>query len=337
MASDSLFGGSTDLTQVVSSSSLDLINAFLTDTVGGSAITGVIGDSTIVIGSGSDGEKQGALLPSGSAISGSIDDGVLKLDIQVPAGSGFVFEGKDHASADTVGAFLNSIIDAYLPPDDPATPQVLRDGLTNAVNDLVNSMKALGVTDIVVRMIDFVSGNNLPSLSALGPHDVLLDVSATAGGNEAFFINLHGLGVDDTLVLTGIENVMLAGQGRVRVDGDTPVVITNDGGNQDITGGGGNDTLIGGGGNDTLTGGAGDDTFGFRALGHYKIEDFAKGHDHIAFKVGGIDNVFELLPYLTGVTQNTEGVTLDFGPNFSLTLVGISAADITADMIKFTF
>jgi Ca2+-binding RTX toxin-like protein len=333
MSGESLFGGGTNLSQLVSGDSLNLINAFLTDTVGGSALTSAIGNSTLVVGSGSAGEKQGALLPTGTAIAGNINDGVLELDIVVPAGTGFVFEGRDNATPATVGDFLSDLIDQYLPPSIAALAPI-RESLNNAVNDLVSSLKALGVTNIVVRMIDFTSGN-LPSVATAGPNEVLFDATGSVG-NELFMVNLNGLNHDQTLVLAGVENVMLAGAGTVRIEGNTGAMVTSDMSNQNIVGGGGNDTLIGGGGSDTLTGGAGADVFGFVRLGHFTMQDFGAG-DSIAFNVPGIHNLNDLLPYLTRVTQTSESLSLEFGQNFSLTLVGVSASDLTADMIKFTF
>lgn len=337
MAADSLFGGGTDLSTLVSAGSLALINQFLTDTVGGSAITGVIGGSTIMIGSGSAGEKQGALLPAGSAISGSIDDGVLKLDIRVPANLGFVFEGKDNVTPDTVGDFLSSIIDAFVPPGAPGSPaETLRQSLNSAVDDLVSSMAALGVSGVVVRVIDFVSGAGGSSgLRALGPAEVFFNASASAG-TELFALNLASLDAGQTLVLQGVENALLTGAGAARVEGAAGARITSDSADQSITGGGGNDTLIGGGGHDTLAGGAGDDVFAFLRVGHFHIGDFGGG-DRIAFNVPGVTNVAQLLGLVTGVSQGAQGVTYEFGPSASITLVGLSAADVTADMVRFTF
>lgn len=338
MAADSLFGGGTDLSTLVSAESLALINQFLTDTVGGSAITGAIGGSTIVIGSGSAGEKQGALLPGSSAISGSIDDGVLKLDIQLPANLGFVFEGKDNVTPDTVGAFLSSIINAVLPPGPPGSPvENLRQSLNSAVDDLVNSMAALGVSGVEVRVIDFVSGpgGTGGNLRALGPNEVLFNATASAA-TELFALNLASLGAGQTLVLQGVENALLAGAGSVRVEGAAGARITSDGADQRVTGGAGNDTLIGGGGHDTLAGGAGDDVFAFLRVGHFHIGDFGGG-DKIAFSVPGVTNVAQLVAMVTGVSQDAQGVTYHFGPSASITLVGLSAADVTADMVRFTF
>jgi hypothetical protein len=342
MASDSLFGGGTDLSDVVSSESLNLINAFLTDSVGGTAKVSDVGGGTMVISTGGNGETQGALLPGSSAITGTIDDGVLSLDVQLPAGLGVLFEGKNDLSPEGVGSFLNSIIDSYLPPGTPGT-ESMRESLNAAVNDLVASIQALGVSNVTVRMIDFMSTGGptnqaferQEAAAALKPNEILLGASSSGSG-ELFAINLNGLNKDKTLVLSGLENIMLVGQGTVRVDGNTSVTVSSDGGSQNIIGGGGNDTLIGGGGNDTLAGGAGNDVFGFVRFGHFTINDFSAG-DKLAFKVPGITNVSQLVPYLTKVSATPEATSLEFGSSFSITLVGVSASDITADLIKFTF
>lgn len=334
MSADSLFGGSTDLSAIVDADSLALINQFLTDTVGGSTITGTIGDTTILLGSGDDGQKQGALLPGDSPTQGSMDDGVLQLNISLPASLGFVFEGKDNATPDTVGTFLSQVIDNYLPP---GTSEELRESLNNAVSDLVDSLKDAGIENVVVRMIDFVggsSGQQQSGLRALGANEILFDAGASAG-NQLFALNMAGLNAGTTLVLQNVENALLSGAGSVRVEGNEAIRITSDSADQNITGGGGNDTLIGGGGHDTLTGGAGDDVFAFARLGHFDITDLSGG-DKIAFDVSGVTSVAQLLPLITGVTETAQGVTYHFGADASITLVGLSAADVTADLVKFT-
>lgn len=335
MAADSLFGGSTELSQVVSPASVNLINAFLTDTVGGTAATTVIGGSTLVTGIGHDGERQGVLLPSSSASAGTINDGALSLDFAMPPGVGLAFEGRDNATPEMVAAFLLGVIDTYLPAGAEGTA-ALRGSLISAVSDLVGSLSAQAIADSVVRVIDFPSSIlAVPRSGNAAPGEMLLDVTGSSG-NELFVLNLNSVDPSQTLVLSGVEKAMLAGAGTVRIAGDTGAMVTSDFANQHVIGGGGNDTLIGGGGNDTLTGGAGDDVFGFVRVGNFVINDFSPG-DMIAFDIPGITDIGQIVSLVTGVTETAQSVTYHFGPDASITLVGLSAADVTASMVKFTF
>lgn len=338
MAADSLFGGGGGaLPDLLGQESLDLLNKFLTDTVGGSSSTQSVGDSTFLSGTGENGETQGALLPTGSSITGTINNGTLQLEISLPRGLGFVFAGLDEATADSVGLFLYTIVNSYIPL---GVNDALRESLLAAVDDLISSIKALGLPNLVVRVVDFMDEESSTGSLAherLAAPSSEVNFSATSSDNELFAFNLRNLSADEILVIKGVENALVSGNGAIRVEGNAGVRITSDSNDQLIIGGGGNDTLIGGGGNDTLTGGDGDDVFAFARLGNFLITDFDPTHDTFTFKIPGVTNVQELLAIVTDATQTSTGVTFDFGGQGSITLVGISADELTADMVKFTF
>jgi len=329
MSADSLFGGSSS---GLTDGSLALLNQFLTDTVGGSTTTGTMGGAGWVYGSGHSGETQGAILP-GLGVSGGMYNGSLQLNLNLPAGSGIVFEGNSGMTPDQAGAFLKGVVDTY----HPGVTQL--NSLYAAVDQLVNAMKGSGVTTLTVRVFDILNsaGNGAQAaagaLGATGP-DTVIDATQTPGV-QAFAVDLlHAAGA---VVLKGVEYAAVANAGTIRVEGTTPIRIQGDMASQDITGGAGNDTLVGGGGNDTLTGGLGNDVFGFSALGHYTIKDFDAAHDTIAFSSTGITNIQQLAHLVTSVDNAASGVTFNFGHDASITLVGVSAAQITSDLIKFTF
>jgi Ca2+-binding RTX toxin-like protein len=333
MAADSLFGGSD--TSTLSGGSLALLNQYLTDTVGGSTTTESIGGSTYVSGAGMHGETQGGILPGLGAISGTIDDGVLHLNLNLPGASGLVFEGLDGATPDATGSFLKSVVSSYHPS---ATQQASLDA---AVDQLVNAMKAQGVTDVVFRMFDIMANSGNGALAApgaalgAGAHDIVLDASQNPGV-QAFAVNLFH--ATDAVVLKGVEYALVACAGTIKVEDSSPIRLVGDLAAQDVTGGGGNDTLVGGGGNDTLTGGLGNDVFGFSALGHVTLTDFDVAHDKMAFSFAGLTNIQQLAALVTSVDNAPTGVTVHFGhDDASITLVGVSADQITSDLIKFTF
>jgi Ca2+-binding RTX toxin-like protein len=330
MSADSLFGGTSSGS--LSTNSLALLNQFLTDTVGGTTSTGTIGTSTYVSGMGSQGESQGGILPGSGAISGTISDGVLQLTLNLPGNTGLIFEGMNNATPDTAGTFLHSVVDSYHPTG------AQKASLDAAVNQLVNALKAQGITNVVFRVFDFMAGAGNGALAAPGAlgaaaSDIVIDASQNPGV-QAFALDLlHATGA---VVLKGVEQALVANAGTIRVEGNTPINLVGDLAAQDITGGGGNDTLVGGGGNDTLTGGLGNDVFGLSALGHVTIKDFDVAHDNVAFSSTGITNIQQLAHLVTSVDNAPTGVTFNFGHDASITLVGVSAAQITADLVKFT-
>ena len=334
MAADSLFGGSDSgggsTPVALSDDALSLLNHFLTDTIAGSTSSGSLGGSPYVIGQGTHGEDQGGILPGAAPISGTISDGVLQLTLNLPAGTGLVFKGVDGLTPDDWGSFLDSIVDSY------HAPAAQSESLHAAVQQLVDAVKSQGVTDVVVRVFDVMHGSAGPGNGSLaaGSNDIVIDAGANAG-SQLFAVNL--LHADEPVVLKGVENAVVANAGTIEVEGNTSIHIVGDIAAQNIIGGGGNDTLVGGGGNDTLTGGLGSDVFGFSALGHVTLTDFDVAHDKVAFSSSGITDIHQLAALVTSVVEAPTGVTFNFGPDASITLVGVSASEITSDLIKFTF
>lgn len=166
-----------------------------------------------------------------------------------------------------------------------------------------------------------------------------------------------GFGEDDLLFIGDeLDNFIAGGIGHDEIEGgdgnDTLLgggnndTLDGDAGNDDLNGQEGTDKLFGGVGNDILragyghdqmTGGSGNDTFGFYALGHFRVKDFTIGEDRLFFdsEILGIDSVEQLVSFITDIDQRTDGVTVEFGPDASIDLVGINLANITADMIVF--
>lgn len=177
---------------------------------------------------------------------------------------------------------------------------------------------------------DTVSGAD----SLVGANEILINTSNSTS-KELYAVNLS-LANKATVVLQGIEGAVLAAPGNVRNEGNAPILISSDFQAQSIAGGGGNDTLIGTG-NDSLTGGTGNDIFGIKGAGKYTITDFNKAGDTIAFQMDGVTNLTQLKAKITSVVSGTNSVTFNFGADTSVTLVGVTAADLTAGMIKFSF
>jgi Ca2+-binding RTX toxin-like protein len=162
---------------------------------------------------------------------------------------------------------------------------------------------------------------------------VKLDFSGTPGDVVNVLVAQTGAKVE----AVDAKAVGFVGTGEVTVtttDGSGTLVV-GDAFAQKLDGSqnSGHDTLIGGAGNDTLVGGAGD-VIGFNGLGHFTVVGTEKGVS-FTFLFEGIHSVQDLAQYLTGITETASGVTFHFGDAASITLVGVSASQVTADMIHF--
>jgi Ca2+-binding RTX toxin-like protein len=123
---------------------------------------------------------------------------------------------------------------------------------------------------------------------------------------------------------------LLGGNGNDRLSGDNGQDQLYGGHGRDkLLGGKGNDNLSGGKGNDQLTGGAGADEFVFsKGGGADTIRDFDLSQDQIRINRGASE--FSDLE----ITQTGDTAMINFA-NVSITLRGIDADDLTADLFIF--
>ena len=141
--------------------------------------------------------------------------------------------------------------------------------------------------------------------------------------------NAYGGSGNDVIVGNDADNILNAGDGNDDLDGGI--------GSDTLFGNIGNDILRAGYGNDMLNGGAGNDTFGFYAPGHFQVSDFIIGEDHLFFDSSKIEvnNLHNLIGYITDINQMSDDVIVEFGPHASIELVGINLNEITTHMVVF--
>lgn len=198
------------------------------------------------------------------------------------------------------------------------------------LNSIDKAIELLG-TDDADLVVGYVRLATTPNENG----EVRIDATGV-DSDTLLAVRLLDISSDSTLVLSGMEKVILVGAGNVRVDDSNGAMLVGDTTNQNITGGDGADSLVGGGGADSLTGGAGDDVFGFIAKGDYTITDFTAGEDVLAFGINGVDSLDDLNDLITSVSHSGGDTTFHFGDNASITLVGVDTDALTADMVKFT-
>src|SRR5690554_5267017 len=119
---------------------LGLIDNVLGDTVGDSIEQSQVGGSTLIQGTGANGETQGVLVPTSTPTTGTISNGDFVVDVDLPENVGLTFEGlNDVVTGEEAAGFLESKIGEALPEDDTseAATQV-RESLNKAVNTVIN-------------------------------------------------------------------------------------------------------------------------------------------------------------------------------------------------------
>ncbi|HTR00858.1 MAG TPA: hypothetical protein VMH83_12750 [Candidatus Acidoferrum sp.] len=331
-----LSGDSQLIHQGSSTGTLNIITAGTTDntvslSVGASGLSQKIADATI---------------PAGVSLGADSHVGETLTNVTVHGGGGDLLSTAFYGSATVSGSGSNTITSASTSVFvNPTNEQQYTGAKAYDLSTLHFSGKTVDLTLATIGKVKLpnapisgdtgstvVTGITHSADSLVGANDIMLDATGTSNNPIVFAINLAG--VTNTVALKGVSGAILAGDGTVRIDDNNSVFITSDIGAQNITGGGGNDTLVGAG-NDTLTGGAGADVFGFQAKGHYVITDFNKASDTLAFNFSNLHTLSDLAAKVTSVVTTATDITYNFGPDSSITLVGVSATDITAGMIKF--
>ncbi len=361
MAVESQLG---EAAETLSTTVLDQLAKFLSDSNATTTTTQDAGNgSTVIVSSGGNADVNIVITPPTSQIAGNVSEGEgVSLDFVLPAETGFVQKSAQTEGTSAAQEYIASVIDKYIGvstaeevEDLPQDVQDQREALIEAVADALALLQESGFgAKLTIRNIDFFGSSSSKAAllddqqgftildsdgsfqgidSLVGANDVLLDAGGSTS-QQLFVINLGGLG-DRSLVLANIDAAVLSATGTVKVEGNAPIRITSDASAQNISGGGGNDTLVGTGA-DTLTGGAGNDVFGFSGRGKYTITDFAKAGDTVGFDIPGLTNINQLKANVTSVVKTDTSITYNFGPDASITLVGVSASDLTAGMIKFT-
>ena len=341
--SESLFGGAASVYQALSDSTKDLVDSVLADTVGGKVTVSSVGSGTLVVGTGGDGEVQGVLVGTNSAITGELKAGDLVITVALPASVALAFEGPPASvTPETAQAYFESVINEALPDTstDAATVE-LRESLLAGIQALKDSLApgtggaAVNVTVKVITLSKVAQNGLLAQLPNAGSD---VEFTGSTSTNELLAFVMSQLSADDRLVLKDVKAAQIVGAGKVALkDGSAAAAISGDSFNQSLTGGVGADTLVGGGGVDTLTGGGGSDIFGVNSIsGDLLINDFDVKTDKIAFLFDGITSWQQVAPFLTSITESGGNSTLNFSTGASITLVGVSAQTLTIDLAKFS-
>ena len=175
------------------------------------------------------------------------------------------------------------------------------------------------------------SGSGDDMLYGVGGNDILgggagSDMINAGSGNDTIFGGTPTMGAtsNDTIDGGAGNDEIFAGDGDDSVlGGDGADTLFNGVGNDTVNGGAGDDTLFAGPGDDIMTGGAGADSFAFfDGSGSDVITDFDLAEDTL--DLSGLTASVDLMT----ATDSADGLVLDLGDGNSVTLNGLTTADI---------
>lgn len=322
MAADSIIGA---VTTGLSAQSKDLLTAVVA-AINGTATVTDVGTSTVVTGVDKSGNSTGALISKGAGTTGTINDGNVSLGVVLPEKVNLNFAGPAKAvDVEAATNYFKGLIDAALPSSNKSTEVVQkRESLIDAVKLATEGQGQ----DLAVRFVNIFSENTTGAKA----DTVKLSGSAT-GNKEVLAVMATGLNKDQTLILENLDRVLVVNDAKVQVLGGA-AYVGGDNGNQNITGGSGADTLVGGGGNDTLVGGSGADNFvlkGGNSLVNVGDLNIAQG-DKLVFQHPGLTSIDQLVKAVSFIQDTPTGLTVSFGNELTISLVGVKIADITSDL-----
>jgi Ca2+-binding RTX toxin-like protein len=312
MAADSLFGPVAGY-EALPDSTKDAIGSFLHDTQDGDVDINEVTGGTVVSGLGANNEVQSVIIADDSGDPIAVTSGGFSATIEVASPLTVItVEGPDgeQGSSDD---YFRGVVDSVVGSTAPGAAE-LNDSLNQAIDIVANEGTIVKIIQIIGDGETTITGNDS------GDEVVALNLNKATGG----------------VVVEGLDKVIVVGSGEVTIVGDTDTVIAGDLRDQNITGGDGNDTIVGGAGDDTITGGAGDDTFGFvgGAGTHTVITDFGAG-DAFLIDMDGVSDVASLREAVVTVDTSGGDFTATFADGSSITLVGVSPDEITADLFTF--
>jgi Ca2+-binding RTX toxin-like protein len=311
MAADSIIG--TPDYDELSTSTKDAIGSFLNDTQDGDVEETSVTGGTIVTGIGANNEVQSVIIADDSGDPIAVTSGGFTATIEVGSPDTVItVEGPDGAQGSS-DDYFRAVVDSVVGSTAPGASE-LNDSLNQAIDQVAGEAT-------IIKIIKIIGDGATITGSGSGDEVVALDLNKATDG----------------VVVEGLDKVIVVGSGEVTIVGNTDTAIAGDLRDQDITGGGGNDTIFGGAGNDTITGGAGEDVFGFvgGANTSTTITDFSAG-DSILIDIDGVSNVAELKAMLVGYDESGGNLTANFADGSSITLVGVSLDDISADLFTFS-
>lgn len=314
---------------------------------GSTLAVGNIGSATYVHAETGDGEVFGRLIGSTTGrADGDLSDTVMQMQVDLPLGVGLSMQGPSQLqTAIEANDYFGNLIDTIL----PAGFEFVQDSWNASVSQATQQAERVGGPATAVRMVSIDDG------AAAGAQDLIVSGS---GAVETVVLNMFGSNLSNlsstdeatrgtafengvqaghTIKIQDIDSAVILGNGKVNVLGSSDTYVVGDAFNQDITGSAGNDTLIGGGGSDTLKGGSGADTFGIDFKGDALIRDFDGSEGDMLSFGGGVTLRHFLQADITDIAAgpfSLGGINIALDGH-NITLVGITADQLTLDMLKF--
>jgi len=335
------------LSEQVQQEAESVLAAILGGTEALANITNIIevGDSGAVsaVAEAVNGQVQSILVVNDTAVEEVVvNNGLFETMISATAGIDINSTASETALAggEEVATYLNTQLTANLSAPDA-------DVLQASLETVNLALQAAGVTSANVQVTEITTAEGSTN------NAVVLDFSVLPEGADSQNV-VQSLVMDSTstVQIIGATAVVATGGGTVEIGGGVAgqagTLVAGDTSDQTFIGGLGADTMIGGAGNDSIVGGAGD-TIGFNAAGNTSISGFGDESSsngpldvEFYFQFEGINNVVDVNSHITHVlgmeTAGTanEQITYVFDTGMTVTLVGVTADQVLAEMVTFT-
>lgn len=318
----------------------------LAELTGGSTTTEVInsqniaGTDALVVAATDGDEVINIVVVNDNAVTAaSVNNGVFETVVDVSANTQLQSTAANTAVvASAVTTFIQEQLSSATSGSE-ATQESVTNGLASIEKIFANQESYVQVTKIEAPVVE-AGSQNVIKLDLLDAGNVIqaIDLSGSTSATATKVI------VEDA------KAVMAVGSATIEISGDQGTMVAGDDADQILISGLGADTLIGGAGNDTIEGGA-NDTFGFNGTGGTttingldSFENFADAGVTFDFSsaVYGLSDVDSLNSHISQVlgmetwgTAN-ESTTYVFDNGMQVTLTGVTADEVTAEMVAFT-
>jgi len=319
----------------------------LADLTGGSTATEVINsqnipDTDALVVAAKDENKAINIVVAKDTpvVDASVNNGVFETVVDTPADAKLQSVAADTAlSTDAATTFVQEQLSSAT-SDSEAKQTAVAHNLASIAKVFDNQESYVQVTKIDTPVVEAGSSQNV----------VKLDLSNVDNVTQAIDLSSSTSAESTKVIVENTKAVAAVGSATIQIGGDQGTMVAGDDADQILISGLGADTLIGGAGNDSIVGGQ-NDTFGFNNVDEHAtingLDAFTNFADagatfDFASDVFGVTDVDSLNSHITHVlgmeTWGTadESTTYVFDNGLKVTLTGVTADEVMADMVDFT-
>jgi hypothetical protein len=301
----------------------------------------IAGTDAIVVAARDEGKAINIVVAKDVAVTAaSVNNGVFETIVDTSANTTIKSTAADTAVvASAVTTFVQEQLSSATSGSE-AKQTAVTNSLASIEKVFANQESYVQVTKIEAPVVETSSSQNV----------VKLDLSNVDNVVQAIDLSSSTSATATKVVVENAKAVVAVGSATIEIGGTQGTMVAGDDADQILISGLGADTLIGGAGNDSIVGGQ-NDTFGFNNTGGITtidgLDSFANFADagvtfDFAADVFDVTDVASLNSHISQVlgmetwgTAN-ESTTYVFDNGLQVTLTGVTADEVMAEMVAFT-